>query len=236
MQKIIRILSVFLYIAAGGVLAIYLFADFNPRIMIPPVSRLILLGVVCLSSYFAVFLQTKTATEENKKKIIKGLFIFYFALYIFLLLTFVLFDSFFGREYMVAIYNYDPLYLDNYLSNSVNLIPFKTVFEYITAFFNHIIPTHTVITNIFGNITAFIPFGFFVPIICKRKPSILKFTLSIVGVSLIIEVSQLILLVGSFDIDDIILNTLGAVISYLFFKCKIGTRIINYISLSKKTV
>ena len=39
MQKIIRILSVFLYIAAGGVLAIYLFADFNPRIMIPPVSR-----------------------------------------------------------------------------------------------------------------------------------------------------------------------------------------------------
>ena len=236
MKKVLRILAVLLYIISAVVLGIYAITDLNPRIMMVPTSRFIILGAVCLCSYFGTLLFSKTVTEQTKTKLIKGTFGFYFAMYLFLLLNLVFFDSFFGREHMGAIWSCDPLYLDNYLSNSVNLIPFKTVFEYITAFFNHIIPTHTVITNIFGNITAFIPFGFFVPIICKRKPSILKFTLSIVGVSLIIEVSQLILLVGSFDIDDIILNTLGAVISYLFFKCKIGTRIINYISLSKKTV
>ena len=133
---------------------------------------------------------------------------------------------------MGVIWNCDPFYFDNFLLNSVNLIPFKTVIEYIVAFFNNTIPTHTIITNIFGNILAFAPFGFFAHVILNKKPSLLKFTLLMVSASLLIEVIQLIFLVGSCDIDDVILNVLGAVIGYLIFKTKICKKIIRRITLN----
>ncbi|MFR2190096.1 MAG: VanZ family protein, partial [Blautia sp.] len=35
--------------------------------------------------------------------------------------------------------------------------------------------------------------------------------------SLLVECTQLVTRVGTFDVDDLMLNTLGAVIGYLFF-------------------
>ena len=232
MKIISRIFSILLYIISAVVLGIYTIADLNPRIMMVPTSRLILLGVICLCSYFGTVLLSKTVSEQTKKRLIQGTFIFYFLMYLFLLLTFVFFDSFFGRAHMGVIWNCDPFYFDNFLLNSVNLIPFKTVIEYIVAFFNNTIPTHTIITNIFGNILAFAPFGFFAHVILNKKPSLLKFTLLMVSASLLIEVIQLIFLVGSCDIDDVILNVLGAVIGYLIFKTKICKKIIRRITLN----
>lgn len=232
MKKALRIPAVLLYIISAVVLGIYAITDLNPRIMMVPTSRLIILGAVCLCSYFGTLLFSKTVTEQTKTKLIKGTFGFYFAMYLYLLLNLVFFDSFFGREHMGAIWNCDPIYFENFFSNSVNIIPFKTVIEYIVSFFNHTIPTHTIITNIFGNILAFVPFGFFAHIIQKRKPSLPKFTLLMVSASLLIEVIQLIFLVGSCDIDDIILNVLGAVFSYLIFKTKICKKIISRITLN----
>ena len=42
--------------------------------------------------------------------------------------------------------------------------------------------------------------------------------LSIFGVTVAIEVIQHVLKVGTFDVDDILLNTIGGFIGYLFFK------------------
>lgn len=53
-----------------------------------------------------------------------------------------------------------------------------------------------------------------------------------ISASFLIEVIQLIFLVGSCDIDDIILNVLGAVFSYLIFKTKICKKIIRQITLN----
>lgn len=68
--------------------------------------------------------------------------------------------------------------------------------------------------NIVGNIAAFIPFGFFLPIISKR--SRLWYNTVMFGFiwSLMLETLQLILRVGSFDVDDMFLNTLGAGIGF----------------------
>ena len=64
--------------------------------------------------------------------------------------------------------------------------------------------------NIVGNIAAFIPFGFFLPIISRR--SRLWYNTVMFGFiwSLTLETLQLIFKVGSFDVDDMLLNTLGA--------------------------
>lgn len=67
------------------------------------------------------------------------------------------------------------------------------------------------------NIILFIPFGFLVPLIWKKlnKPSLII----ILGFlfSLLIELSQL-LNNRSTDVDDLILNTIGAVIGFLTFR------------------
>lgn len=229
MKRISRISSILLYIISAVVLGIYTIADLNPRIMMVPTSRLILLAVICLCSYSGTLLFSRNVEEQTKTKLIKRTFVFYFILYIFLLFNLVMLDDFFGRASMGVIWNFDPRYLDSFLMNRVNLIPFRTVLEYLNSFS---IPFHTKIINLLGNTLAFAPFGFFAHVILNKKPSLLKFTLLMISASLLIEVIQLIFLVGSCDIDDIILNVLGAVFSYLIFKTKICKKIIRRITLN----
>lgn len=71
--------------------------------------------------------------------------------------------------------------------------------------------------NILGNIIAFMPMGFFIPIIFNKKRSLLKLVLFSAGISLFIELLQFRFSVGSFDIDDIILNTFGGALGFYLF-------------------
>ncbi|MYL53186.1 hypothetical protein GLW08_07520 [Pontibacillus yanchengensis] len=72
--------------------------------------------------------------------------------------------------------------------------------------------------NIVGNIILFMPLGFVLSLKYGRLKSVKR--VGIVGLlsSLFIEVSQLFLPIRAFDIDDIILNTLGAILGYLVLK------------------
>ena len=74
-----------------------------------------------------------------------------------------------------------------------------------------------VFSNIFGNVIGFLPWGFILPIIFRRMDRVFLIFLSGLLLSLIVEVIQLISKVGCFDVDDLILNTLGAVLGYVFF-------------------
>lgn len=74
-----------------------------------------------------------------------------------------------------------------------------------------------VFSNIFGNVIGFLPWGFILPIIFRRMDRVFLIFLSGFLLSLIVEVIQLISKVGCFDVDDLILNTLGAVLGYVFF-------------------
>ncbi len=71
-------------------------------------------------------------------------------------------------------------------------------------------------TNILGNILLFTPLGFFLPLLWNKFKKFSKVILAGVLVSLLIECSQLFLCRGT-DIDDLILNTLGTMLGYLFF-------------------
>ena len=74
-----------------------------------------------------------------------------------------------------------------------------------------------VFSNIFGNVIGFLPWGFILPIIFRRMDRAFLIFLSGFLLSLIVEVIQLISKVGCFDVDDLILNSLGAVLGYVFF-------------------
>lgn len=74
-----------------------------------------------------------------------------------------------------------------------------------------------VFSNIFGNVIGFLPWGFILPIIFRRMDRAFLIFLSGFLLSLTVEAIQLISKVGCFDVDDLILNTLGAVLGYVFF-------------------
>lgn len=73
------------------------------------------------------------------------------------------------------------------------------------------------LSNIFGNVAGFLPFGFILPIILRQYRNGFLTILSGFGVSLLVETIQLITRVGCFDVDDLLLNTLGAAAGYLLF-------------------
>ena len=91
-------------------------------------------------------------------------------------------------------------------SSIVNLIPFST---FTSA---NGITVHTV-----ENCLLFVPFGFLVPIIWKYNRNIWRVTLMGFISSVLIELTQIITKRGYFEIDDIILNTLGTIIGYFIF-------------------
>jgi glycopeptide antibiotics resistance protein len=72
------------------------------------------------------------------------------------------------------------------------------------------------VRQIGGNILLGVPFGVLVPVVAPRTRGILRVLLLTAVVMLLVEFAQGALVTGrAFDIDDVILNTAGALIGYL---------------------
>lgn len=97
-----------------------------------------------------------------------------------------------------------------------------TLFKEIERFWEmrHTYGWHVTIVNLLGNVVCFMPFGFLVPTISRKKvfKNILSVTMLAMLFSVGIETAQLILKVGAFDVDDIFLNTIGGMIGYILLK------------------
>ena len=114
-----------------------------------------------------------------------------------------------------------------------NIIPFKNTYKYVIGLdrFNLDIIIH----NTLGNVLIFIPLGIFLPILFKSYKAFSKVCISSLLITITIEFSQFFLQIGQFDIDDIILNTIGSVIGY--FVIRLIIKISNFMSwnVSRKT-
>lgn len=79
---------------------------------------------------------------------------------------------------------------------------------------------HVTIVNLVGNVVCFMPFGFLLPTVTKNRvfKNIICVTFMATMFSMVIETAQLISKVGAFDVDDMLLNTLGGVLGYIFYK------------------
>ena len=73
------------------------------------------------------------------------------------------------------------------------------------------------ITNLFGNVIGFIPYGFILPVIAHKCRNGLFIVASGFSLSLLVETVQLIAKVGCFDVDDLFLNTLGGLLGYVTY-------------------
>lgn len=101
-----------------------------------------------------------------------------------------------------------------YLLRHIELVPFESTQNYLDMLRLDRINPDIVARNIAGNIAMFVPLGFLLPCITDRFTK-LKFTLSgAVLLAFVLEALQLLTLRGSFDIDDIILRSVGAMLGF----------------------
>jgi glycopeptide antibiotics resistance protein len=93
-----------------------------------------------------------------------------------------------------------------------NFVPFRTILGYLRGEPLSLIA----LLNLAGNVGLFVPIGFLVALVYRglRWPMCLALA---VGLGLAIEGTQATLRVGIFDIDDVILNSLGIMIGYWAF-------------------
>ena len=83
------------------------------------------------------------------------------------------------------------------------------------------------IKNLIGNFVLFLPMGIYLPFITKKINKMNILSIFMIILLFIIEVVQLVTRRGSFDIDDFILNMIGALIGFGIWKTKVFQEILN---------
>lgn len=137
--------------------------------------------------------------RENKRKIRIISWVF-FVIYLIMMVYFLFFSERMGRT-PGGCYRY-------------NLIPLTEIKRYLH--YRNKIGSFNVLLNLIGNVLCFIPFGFVIPILTQKQTMLRMVLLSMLA-SVMIEILQLVSMLGSCDIDDIILNTFGGLLGYLIF-------------------
>lgn len=121
-----------------------------------------------------------------------------FVLYIICIVYFLIFSDMFGRG--------------EYTERRYNLHPLQEIQRFIT--YGDQMSHMSVFLNLYGNIIAFIPFGMLLRWARNKNTTLLQAFLYSLVFTFTIETAQYITKLGVFDVDDIIMNTLGGVIGY----------------------
>ncbi|MPS72226.1 MAG: VanZ family protein [Chryseobacterium sp.] len=97
----------------------------------------------------------------------------------------------------------------------IKTIPFETISDYSTKVITY--NKTEAFENVIGNIVLFIPYGFLGILYPKLNRFIWLFLTFFVVIN-IIEFSQYYFKRGFADVDDVILNTFGAVVGFFIYK------------------
>ena len=124
-----------------------------------------------------------------------------FLLYVGFLIYFLFLAEWYGRTGVSEEYRY-------------NLELFREIKRFII--YRDQLGAFAVFANLAGNILIFVPYGFFISL-ASRSRGFFKTLFFSMGLSLCVEITQLFSRVGSFDVDDILLNTVGGVVGYIIF-------------------
>lgn len=144
----------------------------------------------------------------RKKKIFRAVGKVLFLLYVVFLIYFLFLAEWYGRTGISEEYRY-------------NLELFREIKRFII--YREQLGVFAVFANLAGNILIFVPYGFFISV-ASRERGFFKTLFFSMGLSLCVEIIQLFTRVGSFDVDDILLNTIGGVLGYIIFLICNGIR------------
>ena len=161
-----------------------------------------------------------------KSKVIKVFIVIFFVLYLF-----ALFILLFGKGISTRSFRIGGVEEQGYwaavLSNS-NFKPFKTILSYLNGA-NSFSLRGFQLTQIVGNIILMFPAGIFLPFLWQKQRRFGIFFLTCILCILCVESIQVLTFLGSFDVDDLILNLVGCCIGFGVY------RLLNMILMKKAT-
>lgn len=140
--------------------------------------------------------------RASSKFILRRICLVLFTAYVIVLAYFLFFSDGYGRTVTYEEYRY-------------NLIPFQEIKRF--YIYSGRVGIIASITNIAGNIVAFMPFGALIRWVRNKRTNAFLATGYTFLFSLAIELVQLVTRVGVFDVDDLILNTLGGLLGYICY-------------------
>lgn len=220
-----------MYIMSIILLLIYTFLELISDINQTEICRIILLCGSCIFMYIGGL---KLSKEINSNKPMKVNLWIFFIIYLILLVTLTLFDPMWGRHGIN--YFIDTNSFKYYITHALNLVPFKTISIYIKNLSYNALTKENILFNLVGNFICMMPFALFLPLLFKSERKFKKYLKTILIITFSIEIVQFITTSGSCDIDDIILNTSGALILYGILNIKIIKKIIYKIFLKENDI
>lgn len=110
--------------------------------------------------------------------------------------------------------------LSEYVRQNTNFIPFFSFYVlYTTPYISYRVLVPFCV-NLFGNLALFFPGGVLLPMLDKRLKNAKSFFLLTACVIIAVELLQLVFKVGICDVEDFILNILGAAAGWLIIRKK----------------
>lgn len=181
----------------------------HPRLSMQP---FFLVGIFCIHSICMIGAGVINWSNEKKSRLFEKIRIGCMIIFYLILLWQVVFGNMvFARERNIR---------------TINLFPFKMITSYLKDYQEGNIGCRIIILNIMGNLSLLAPIGFFESVCIKKKKWLLPVMLGGIS-SLLVECFQFVCSVGRFDIDDIILNTLGVTVMYYITKLSIVKKIMK---------
>ena len=104
------------------------------------------------------------------------------------------------------------------IGRHVNLIPFVTIRQFVVAQQNGYLNDDIIFQNLAGNLLAFVPWGFGLPVLSARLRRWIRALLVSAAFILGIELIQMVTGFGIFDVDDILLNLAGAAAGFALWR------------------
>lgn len=208
--------------AAGLLIAVYFVADIIPGFYMMTPARLVLLCTGCFLLWGAGFMKAKQTKSNKMMKINLRIFL---ALFLLLFITLTLVDPMWGRGSQSAGFES----LAEYAKSNLNLVPFKTIINYIL----HGSPREIAV-NLIGNFICLMPLGILLPLCFEKQRKRGYFILTCALIVTAVELLQLITMAGACDIDDLILNIAGAYLVFEISQQKSINAVLRYIFLYEK--
>lgn len=127
-------------------------------------------------------------------------------------------------SYVLFIYHRDidfswivrgDLWLD--LEDKMNLIPFKSIMSYLQKM-NYVTGMSSIVENIFAHIVVFSWLGYFLPRLFEKYQNLFNFIKISFLILVSIEVLQFLSQSGMMDIDDVMINLLGAFLGFKYLR------------------
>ncbi|MFD2699706.1 VanZ family protein [Paenibacillus shunpengii] len=103
-----------------------------------------------------------------------------------------------------------------HLDYRYNMVPFHTISKYLAnVSARNLLDT---LINLVGNVAVFIPFGYLIPAAFPSRWSFSKFLLLFTALIILLETAQMLLRVGTGDVDDLFLNVIGGLLGYEIYR------------------